>query len=468
MLDLELLRSFVSVVDAGGFTRAGERVHRTQSTVSQQIKRLEDDVGQPLLNRNGKDVTPTEAGERLLSYARRLLALAEEARDVVARPESEGAVAARRARGFCRLSAGETAGGVLALASRPAARRPRRSERQPASAISNAANSIWRCSSAPPAKRRHRGVAGARALGHQQEPSARYAHRLGAADRLSHRLPRIARARSMRWKAPDAAWHMAYTSSNLAGIQAAVAAGMGSDHSLGNRDPGRSSRAGGEGWLCADRPDRSGAGGLARCQPGDAAAGGSAGASSAARCSERRASSPARMHRGSGKGSSCAVPTIQRRCSANGGHADALPTLRRAARCRRAAQFSITPRRGDGVHAVVAEHVSHEAGRAEQILQRPRRGCSGRRYRRRTRASRRARRRLAKQRRSIDAAARRRRAPWDADGRRFRPIAPCRLMAERDRGRSRLRSRPRRRDRTAAPDRDCPISRSSRAVPASP
>src|SRR5213592_1032774 len=92
MLDLELLRSFVSVVDAGGFTRAGERVHRTQSTVSQQIKRLEDDVGQPLLNRTGKDVTPTEAGERLLSYARRLLALAEEARDVMARPDSEGAI----------------------------------------------------------------------------------------------------------------------------------------------------------------------------------------------------------------------------------------------------------------------------------------------------------------------------------------------------------------------------------------
>ena len=92
MLDLELLRSFVSVVDAGGFTRAGERVHRTQSTVSQQIKRLEDDVGQPLLDRSGKDVTPTEAGERLLSYARRLLSLAEEARDVMARPGSEGAV----------------------------------------------------------------------------------------------------------------------------------------------------------------------------------------------------------------------------------------------------------------------------------------------------------------------------------------------------------------------------------------
>ena len=37
MLDLELLRSFVSVVDAGGFTRAGERVHRTQSTVSDSL-----------------------------------------------------------------------------------------------------------------------------------------------------------------------------------------------------------------------------------------------------------------------------------------------------------------------------------------------------------------------------------------------------------------------------------------------
>src|SRR6266851_31292 len=92
MLDLELLRSFVSVVDSGGFTRAGERVHRTQSTVSQQIKRLEDDLGQPLLNRTAKDVTPTEAGERLLSYARRLLSLAEEARDVMTRPGNEGAV----------------------------------------------------------------------------------------------------------------------------------------------------------------------------------------------------------------------------------------------------------------------------------------------------------------------------------------------------------------------------------------
>ena len=79
MMDIDLLRSFVSVVDAGGFTRAGERVHRTQSTVSQQIRRLEEQVGRPLLQRNGKQATLTEEGERLLSYARKILALAQEA-----------------------------------------------------------------------------------------------------------------------------------------------------------------------------------------------------------------------------------------------------------------------------------------------------------------------------------------------------------------------------------------------------
>lgn len=90
MLDLDLLRSFVSVVDTGGFTRAGERVHRTQSTVSQQIIRLEKTLGYPLLHRNGRQATPTEQGERLVSYARRILSLEQEAREVVARPLSEG------------------------------------------------------------------------------------------------------------------------------------------------------------------------------------------------------------------------------------------------------------------------------------------------------------------------------------------------------------------------------------------
>ena len=90
MLDLDLLHSFISVVDTGGFTRAGERVHRTQSTVSQQIIRLERTLGYPLLHRNGRLATPTEQGERLVSYARRILSLEQEAREVIARPVSGG------------------------------------------------------------------------------------------------------------------------------------------------------------------------------------------------------------------------------------------------------------------------------------------------------------------------------------------------------------------------------------------
>ncbi|MGR7994129.1 LysR substrate-binding domain-containing protein [Xanthobacter sp. ZOL 2024] len=84
MFDLDLLKAFVSVVDAGGFTRAGERVHRTQSTVSQQVRRLEEQAGHELLVRGARTVSLTGEGERLLSYARRILALSAEARAALA------------------------------------------------------------------------------------------------------------------------------------------------------------------------------------------------------------------------------------------------------------------------------------------------------------------------------------------------------------------------------------------------
>lgn len=78
-LDIGLLRTFVSVVDSGGFTRAGERVNRTQSTISQQVRRLEEQVGQPLLERSSRALALTDDGQRLLGYARRILALNDEA-----------------------------------------------------------------------------------------------------------------------------------------------------------------------------------------------------------------------------------------------------------------------------------------------------------------------------------------------------------------------------------------------------
>lgn len=79
MFDTELLRSFVAVAESGGFTRAAERLHLTQSAVSAQIRRLEEQAGCPLLTRSTRSVALTEKGEMLLSYARTILHLNEDA-----------------------------------------------------------------------------------------------------------------------------------------------------------------------------------------------------------------------------------------------------------------------------------------------------------------------------------------------------------------------------------------------------
>ncbi|MFQ1897170.1 LysR family transcriptional regulator [Aeromonas veronii] len=88
MLDPLLLRSFVAIIDTGSFTRAGERVHLTQSTISQQMRRLEQQIGCPLLDRSGRQVVATVEGEQLLGLARRILALLAQAEEQV----SEGSI----------------------------------------------------------------------------------------------------------------------------------------------------------------------------------------------------------------------------------------------------------------------------------------------------------------------------------------------------------------------------------------
>ena len=72
-LDIDFLQTFLAVVDTGSFTRAAGQVHKTQSAVSMQIKRLEEQLGQPLFNREGRSISLSEHGERLLAYARRLV-----------------------------------------------------------------------------------------------------------------------------------------------------------------------------------------------------------------------------------------------------------------------------------------------------------------------------------------------------------------------------------------------------------
>jgi DNA-binding transcriptional LysR family regulator len=226
MLDLDLLRSFVSVVDAGGFTRAGERVHRTQSTVSQQIKRLEEDIGQPLLNRTGKDVTPTEAGERLLSYARRLLSLAEEARDVLARPTNEGAVRLGIPEDFAAYRLTELLANFSR--SRPGLRLDVRADQS-----TYLRRDLERGELDLALFKRAAGEKGGIAVwperihwvtskAHPIDPDIRSIPLIGFPAGCLYRTRAIHAI-----EAAGRSWHMAYTSSGLAGIQAAVAAGLG-------------------------------------------------------------------------------------------------------------------------------------------------------------------------------------------------------------------------------------------------
>src|SRR5258705_13282562 len=116
MLDFELLRAFVTVADCGGFHRAAERLNLTQSTVSQQIKRLELETKRPLFRRTTRSVALTDDGEMLLGDARRLLQLEEAARHRLAGP---------RLSGTGRLWVGEeVAGGSLPPGPRPLAPPP--------------------------------------------------------------------------------------------------------------------------------------------------------------------------------------------------------------------------------------------------------------------------------------------------------------------------------------------------------
>ncbi|HYE47954.1 MAG TPA: LysR substrate-binding domain-containing protein [Azospirillaceae bacterium] len=91
-LDMDLLRTFAMIVDCGSFTRAAERLGRTQSTISLQMKRLEDDLRHPVFDRTARGIHLTAAGEVLLTYARRILDLAGEARARLREPEMEGTV----------------------------------------------------------------------------------------------------------------------------------------------------------------------------------------------------------------------------------------------------------------------------------------------------------------------------------------------------------------------------------------
>ncbi|MHA1554738.1 MAG: LysR substrate-binding domain-containing protein [Alphaproteobacteria bacterium] len=92
MLDLDQLRTFVAIAETGSFTRAAETVHRTQSAVSMQMRRLEERLDKPLFVRHGRASRLSSDGERLVGYARRMIKLNDETMAVFDDSELSGSI----------------------------------------------------------------------------------------------------------------------------------------------------------------------------------------------------------------------------------------------------------------------------------------------------------------------------------------------------------------------------------------
>src|SRR6266568_128163 len=75
LLDVDQLRTFIAIAETGSFTRAADIVHKTQSAVSMQMKRLEERLDRAIFARDGRASNLNEDGERLLDYARRIVKL---------------------------------------------------------------------------------------------------------------------------------------------------------------------------------------------------------------------------------------------------------------------------------------------------------------------------------------------------------------------------------------------------------
>ena len=92
LIDIDQLRTFIAIAETGSFTKAAEVVHKTQSAVSMQMKRLEERLDKPIFARDGRASKLTEDGERLLDYARRIVKLNLEALAAFSGPELTGSV----------------------------------------------------------------------------------------------------------------------------------------------------------------------------------------------------------------------------------------------------------------------------------------------------------------------------------------------------------------------------------------
>lgn len=91
-MDIDLLRCFVTIADTGSFTRAGERLGRTQSAISLQLKRLEEQLGRSLFLRSPRSLSMTSDGQRLIGPARQILRLHDATIAEMFEPDIAGSV----------------------------------------------------------------------------------------------------------------------------------------------------------------------------------------------------------------------------------------------------------------------------------------------------------------------------------------------------------------------------------------
>ena len=180
-----------------------------------------------MLQRNGKQATLTEEGERLLSYARRILALEQEARDVVARPMADGVVRLGIPEDFAAYRLAELLSDFVRA--RPTLRLDVRSglQRRRRSARSSSANSISLCYK--------RNAGDGRAIAAWPERLQWVTSRKHPVDLKRNPIPLAVAEQGCLYRnrlihaieAAGRTWHIAYTSPNLPGIQAAVSVGLG-------------------------------------------------------------------------------------------------------------------------------------------------------------------------------------------------------------------------------------------------
>jgi len=88
-LDGTLLKVFVAIIECRGFSAAAERLHKTQSTISQSLQRLEEIVGTPLVQRTSRSISLTPGGETFLIYARQILKLHADAISAMQLPDEQ-------------------------------------------------------------------------------------------------------------------------------------------------------------------------------------------------------------------------------------------------------------------------------------------------------------------------------------------------------------------------------------------